>query len=181
MKNTGRLNPILMGYALLWGFQFVGAIVSALAANLVYRVPLYQVADVTLSLDYCLIVVVEILLIILLLVFISHRQLLNALKLAAQILSYALLAFAPALAFQIYAWITHVNLLHDSRLYAMLLNLVPSIVTPAVEAAIGAVADARVHDLTLRTISVAGALASLVMFVVRLPKVSVNQNPQIAV
>lgn len=181
MKNTGRLNPILMGYALLWGLQFVGPIVSALAANAIYRIPLYQVADVILSLDYCLIVIAEILLLVLLLVQISLRQLMDAARLVALIVSYGLLAFAPAFALQIYAWITHVDLLHDSRLYAMLLNLVGSLATAAVQAATGVMADAGEQALILRIVSVVGTLASLGLFVLRLPKVSMNQSPQVRV
>ena len=181
MKNTGQLNPILMGYALLWGLQFVGAGVSALAANVIYKVPLFQVADVTLSLDYCLIVIAEVLLVGVLLMLVSLRQWLNVLKMVALILSYGLLAFAPALALQIVAWVTQVNLLHESRLYAMLLNLVASALTPIVEAVTGAGADAAARALLLRVAGVACALSSLALFVVRLPKVSMNQNPQIAV
>ncbi len=181
MNKTGQLNPILMGYALLWGFEFVGAIVSAVAANVVYQVPLYQIADVTLSLDYCLIVTAEVLLAALLLMLISMRRLLMAVKLVALMLSYGLLAFAPAFALQIYAWITHVNLLHESRLYAMAPGLVASIAAPALHAATGAAPDAGVQALTLRIISVVGTLASFALFVLRLPKVSTNQSPHVLV
>ena len=181
VKNTGQLNPILMGYAVLWGVQFLGAIISAAAANIVYRVPLYQVADVTLSLDYCLIVAVELLLMVLLLMLVSLRQMMNALRVAALMLSYVLLAFAPALALQIFAWITQVNLLQDSRLYAMLLTLIASIVTATWQGVTGTGADPAAHALVLRGVSVVCTLASITAFVMRLPKVSMNQNPQIPV
>ena len=181
MKSTSQLNPVLMGYAVLWGVQFLGAIVAAVAANLIYRVPLFQVADVILSMDYCLIIAAEVLLLVLLLFLLSMRRLLTALKLSAIIVSYGLLAFAPAFALQIYAWITQVNLLHDSRLYAMLLNLIGSLAAPPLHALTGVAADARAQALLVRVISVAGTAASLAAFVLRLPRVTVNQSPHVPV
>jgi hypothetical protein len=158
-------------YGGLWIVQFFMTLVAAFAANTVYHVPLYQVADVTLSANYVIIIGFEALFAVLLVLMLLGRQVLAALKFFVIMMIYGLLIFSPAVALQLFAWIAHVQLVQESRLYAMLLNLLTNVFGPLMSGAAKAATDPAARAQMQSNISFAGTVLSIIIALFQLPKV----------
>ena len=123
---TDKFSPSQMfqAYGLFWLFMFVVSIVAALGASAAFGVPLWQVADVQLAVNFSVLLFFEALYAILLAIMIVTFQLRMAFVWVIFMLAYAFIAFSPVAAFQIYAFFAGVNLAEQSRIYVMFMDAV---------------------------------------------------------
>jgi len=103
-------------YVTQWALSFALSIVGCVIACTLYGIPLEQVANVLLSINYTYLLAGIFLYLLLFVLFVLTRQM-EAIGMAVMlIMGNCLLFFAPTLAFQFYAAVTHADI-HDSWVY----------------------------------------------------------------
>lgn len=110
MTKSGSIQALWLGFVGLWLISFLLAFFSALVANGLWAVPLFQVINSSLAVSLFFVYLAMGLSAFGMVVMLLTGQFSDAVQAFIVLLIYALLPFGAIAAFSLYAWIGHLSL-----------------------------------------------------------------------
>ncbi len=159
-----KIGTALLGYVYLWLGMFIMAMITALSANGLYDVPLWQVANVQLGGFLGLIFLLEALLGVGLVTALFTGEWKRALILPLTMIGYGFLCYASLLAFEIYGLLGGIEFKTESFVVQDMYGFLAAIIEPVYTFTLGEVSTEGV-DRWVRIISI------FLMLITSVPKV----------